>query len=197
MKNANDNKLRAGLAAIVLLGFAVGIWPNLSGASRLDAERRDLETRVERSDDGAAALDRLNATLVSLDADARRRLKDIPKDGDVGGLIRDMSHRFTELGLGRPEIKTGRPLEHDEARALPMTVELRGDFLRLMTAIAWLESLDRLLRVRKINFETPVGKDREILFGDPLECEIVLDVFFEPTFESPLTVSAIADAEGS
>lgn len=188
-----DAKLGAGLAGLVLLGLVAGVWPNLRGSARLDREIADLSSRVERSDDGAAALDRLRETLAERRAEAGERLKPIPKDEDVGGIIRAMSTRFTDLGLGRPEIKTGRPVEQDEAKSLPMTIEIRGEFLQLMQAVGWVESLERLVRVRKIRIETPTGQGAAPLFGEPLKGEIVLDVYYEPALTPP-TGEALAEA---
>jgi len=188
-----DTKLGAGLAALALLGLVAGVLPNMRGASRLDHRITDLSSRVERSDDGAAALDRLHRTLKERRAEALERLKPIPVDGDVGGIIRAMSSRFTELGLSRPEIKTGRPIERDEAKSLPMTIEIRGGFLQLMEAVAWVESLERLVRVRKIRIETPKGQGNVPIFGEALEGEIVIDVYYEPALTPP-TGAALAEA---
>jgi Tfp pilus assembly protein PilO len=195
VNHGTDLKLWGGLAAVAALGLGLGVYPNLTGAQRLASEAKELDARVERSDDGAAALERLRETLAEREAEARARLREIPEDGDVGGFIRGMSQAFERLGLGKPEIKTGRPIDHEDAMGLPMTVELRGDFLRLMGAVTWVENLDRLVRVRKLRFETPTGKGQAPLFGDALEGEITLDVYYAPRLASPLPGSAAtADA---
>lgn len=184
-----NGKLFVGLAGLVVAGLAVGVWPNLRAAERLDNAAADLSSRIERSDDGDAALGRLRVTLEERKQDSQRLLKDIPRDGDVGGFIRDVSDRFGELGLGRPEIKTGRPIENDHAQALPMTVEVNGTFLELMQAIEWVESIDRLVRVRKVSVKSPQGSGRETSFGEPLEGELVLDVYYDAATQSPLADS--------
>jgi len=194
MNRLSEGKLWGGLAAVAALGLGLGVYPNLKGADRLARQAAELEQRVQRSDDGAAALERLRETLATREAEARRLLRPIPADGDVGGLIRGMSEAFERLGLGKPEIKTGRPIDHEDAMGLPMTVEVRGDFLKLMGAVAWLEGLDRLVRVRKARFETPTASAGAPLFGDPLEGELTIDVYYAPRLDSPLTGAAAADA---
>lgn len=186
MKGHENGKLVVGLAVLILLGIGVGVWPNMRSADRLDALAADLASRVERSDDGEAALGRLRTTLAQRTQEAQATLKDIPRDGDVGGFIRAVSDEFGRLGLGRPEIKTGRPIESDVAQALPMTVEVHGGFLQLISAIDWVESIQRLVRVRKITFTLATTPSREPLFGDPLEGELVLDVYYDPRTLSPL-----------
>lgn len=186
MKRHENSKLLIGLAAFVVVGLGVGVWPNVRSVERLDRAAADLSSRVARSDDGAAALDRLADTLAAKKERARADLKDIPKDGDVGGFIRDVSAEFGRLGLGRPEIKTGRPIENEHAQALPMTVEMRGEFIQLMQAIEWVESIERLVRVRKISFKAPEATSREPRFGEPLDGELVLDVYYDAVTASPL-----------
>lgn len=196
MKRLSEGKLLSGLVAMSLLGLGVGVYPSVTNTSDLIAEAGELEGRVERSDDGAAALDRLHATLAERETEARERLRKIPQDGDVGGLIRDMSHAFERLGLGKPEIKTGRPIDGEDAQALPMTVEIRGGFLELMGAVTWVERLDRLVRVRKLEFTAPTSRERDPLFGEPLEGEITLDVYYAPRLASPfLSETSVATAE--
>lgn len=190
MKRSENTKLIAGVVVLAALALVLGVWPNVKGLERLGETRADLVSRVERSDDGDAALERLAGELGEHKLDARVRLRPIPEDGDVGGLIRAMSDEFAQLGLGRPEIKTGRPIEHDDAMALPMTVEIRGTFLNIADVIQWVESLDRLVRVRKVRIESPRSGTAESDFSEVLEAELVLDVFYAPRFESPLEPAA-------
>jgi Tfp pilus assembly protein PilO len=190
VKRLSEGKLLGGLVALALVGLGLGVYPSVSNTGKLIREARELEGRVERSDDGAAALERLRETLAERETEARERLRTIPQDGDVGGLIRDMSHAFERLGLGKPEIKTGRPIDGEDAQALPMTVEVRGDFLELMGAVTWVERLDRLVRVRKIEFEAPESREKNPLFGEPLEGEITLDVYYAPRLGSPFASEA-------
>ena len=88
MKGAENGKLLAGLAGLAVVGLAFGVWPNLREADRLESEAVDLASRVERSDDGEAALGRLHAMLDRRTNQAESTLKDIPRDGDVGVLHR-------------------------------------------------------------------------------------------------------------
>jgi Tfp pilus assembly protein PilO len=196
MTRFSEGKLLGGLVAMTLLGLGLGVYPSVNHTGELIGEARELAGRVERSDDGAAALERLGETLAQREAEARRRLRRIPQDGDVGGLIRDMSHAFERLGLGKPEIKTGRPIDGDDAQALPMTVEARGDFLELMGAVTWVERLDRLVRVRKLEFRAPSSREKNPLFGEPLEGELTLDVFYAPRLGSPFEAAATVATAG-
>jgi len=184
--SGENGKLFAGLGGMVVLGLALGVWPNLRAADELTEKATDLASRVERSDDGEAALRRLNELLATRTQQAENTLKNIPRDGDVGGFIRAVSDKFGSLGLGRPEIKTGRPIDGDAAQALPMIVEVEGGFLQLVSAIEWVESIDRLVRVRKVTIESPTSRSNEPVFGDPLEGELALDVYYAPTHDSPL-----------
>ena len=188
-----NTKLIAGAAAVVVAGLAVGVWPNLKSMESLGSQKADLVSRVQRSDDGDAALKRLRATLDEEQQRAEAVLREIPLDGDVGGFIREMSAEVARLGLGRPEIKTGRPIEHDDAKALPMTVEITGTFLQMVSVVEWVESLERLVRVRKLTVDPAVRSNGED-FSDAFTADVVLDVYYAPTFKAPEAPQVTADA---
>ncbi len=186
MNIGENGKLWSGLAILIVAGLGIGVWPSVRATKELDARIIDLSSRVARSDDGDAALARLRGALDERQSEAEETLKRIPPDRDAGGFIRDVSARFAEFGLGRPEIKTGRPVESDHATALPMTVDVRGGFLDLVRAVDWVESIDRLVRVRKLRFESEKSGGQEPLFGSPLRGELSLDVFYDAKTPSPL-----------
>ena len=95
--------------------------------------------------------------------------------------MRRMSVMFDDAGLQAPQLTTGVPQEDVGAIAMPMTIIAEGDFVALVDAITAIESLPRLVRVRRVRLAS--DSDRR---GAPIDrsgtirADLQLDVFYAP-----------------
>lgn len=186
MNRSTVLKLALGWVILAVGGFAIFVWPRVSGLMRLGDERAQLQQRVVQADDGAAELTRLSQRLERLRRRAEEQTKEIPPESDVAGLIRQLTARLDQLGMSEREITTGSPIQLAQARSLPMTVSMTGRFLSVHRSIRWIESLPRLVRVKRVTIELPdqrSGSDSFDWRRPEVDAEMVLDVFYAPTGE--------------
>ncbi len=199
MSAPKTGTLAAGLAALGALGVFGVVWPQVSSIRALIAERSELQERIGRRDDGAAALERLQDELESQRARAAAYVTPIPEFADTASLIRAISRRLDALGMREREITTGAPTKHDMVSVMPMSVTLRGDFLSIYEAVRWIESLPRLVRVDRLKIKHEKGATSAEGLAGRVEAEILLQVFFAPASgEDDLasTLARVSEGEG-
>jgi len=197
MNRSTVFKLAMGWLALMVGGLGVLVWPRVNGLMRLSDERDRLQVRVAQADDGAAELNRLSEQLQRTRERAERDTKEIPSENNIAGLIRKLTAQLDDLGMSEREITTGSPIQLEQARSLPMTVSMSGRFLSVHRAIRWIESLPRLVRVKRLSVELPDQRSTDGSFDwrDPqVEAELVLDVFYAPASVS--TDEQVAGASG-
>ncbi len=199
MKPSINLTMTMWMCGLIALSFGVLVYPNLASIQRLKAEKIDLKERVARSDDGAAKLRDLSAQLI----ESKRVLADettpIPEDGDIAGLIRELTSRLESMNVREREITTGSPIRHEDASSMPMSVSMTGGFVSVFDTIQWAERLPRLVRVQRVKIKRPLNKDGvESRATGPVEADLLLDVMFAPRSFGPPPEGLIAgvDTEG-
>lgn len=184
--------LAVAWVALVALGGVAVVAPSVRSIQALADERAELEDRVARSDDGAAAVRRLQEVLADVKNRAGRDVRPIPTDSDVASLIRSLTAQLDRLSIGEREITTGAATRLDDVSTMPMSVRAEGNFLSVYDALRWIESLPRLVRVQRLKFETDKLGD-----GSPgrVRADLLLDLFFAPT-GAQAPANAVAGAGG-
>lgn len=177
MKRPGTVKLAlAWLALAVLAGAA--LWPRWKAISRLEARSVELAQMIEQADDVNTQMRLLTEWMMDIEQRVRASTTPIPRDSGVSELVRDLTDRFDELGVVEREITTGAPSPGEDASTLPMTIAARGSFTSVMKSIGWIESLPRLVRIRRIK----ITRARDWTPEAPrVAAEILLDAFFNPT----------------
>lgn len=168
--------LTLGWMALVGGGGAGSLWPTMASIGRLREEKTTLESRVERSDDGAAAVRRLQEELVAVRVLHERQARPIPTDSDVASLIRQLTARLDELAIREREITTGAPTAAEDVMSMPMSVTLQGEFVSVYSGLRWIESLPRMLRVQRLKIDTDKAKS---LAPGEVRAELLLELFFD------------------
>jgi Tfp pilus assembly protein PilO len=174
-------KLACGLGLLAAAG-AAALWPHWTLVRDLRAQREELGRRAAVSDDGAAAVRRLEAELSRVQALAASVVTPIPEESDVASLIRKLSARLDGLGVAEREITTGASVNEDDVSSMPMSVRIGGSFESVYSAVRWIEELPRLVRVQRVKLETAKAGDK----GDAqataglVKAELLIDVFFAP-----------------
>lgn len=181
MNQSMQIRLLIGLIAIVAVGLFAGVLPRVHSIKRLKAESLSLLDRAHRADNGAAELTRLRNRLDELRADAETRVKDIPADSDVSGLVRAMTTRLDQLGMPEREITTGATNDLGDALSAPMSVRIKGPFLKTLAAVEWIESMPRLVRILRLKIQFPARGPAPSEDGDSpaIESELLMNVYFD------------------
>lgn len=174
-------KLWGGLVALLGAGAAV-LWPHWTQVRDLRDERSALGRRAALSDDGAAAVRRLEAELQTVQARAVSFVTPIPSDSDVASLIRQLSGMLDGLGISEREITTGAAVKDEDVSSMPMSVRIAGEFGSVYAAVRWIEGLPRLVRVQRVKIEAdrPGAKADVRKTAGRVKAELLIDVFFAP-----------------
>jgi len=184
--------LGIGLGLCLIGGVALIVRPAYLGAKALEDEIEAKRAELARPGSGPQTIERLAHQLTALRALGKERMTPIPEDSGVATLVRSLSESFDDLGLKDREVSTGGAKQLDEASSLPMTIAISGGFPAIHSALARIESLDRLVRVQRLRVagegKTRAGFDR----SGRVRADIQLDVFYAPKQVS----AASADANG-
>lgn len=169
-----------GLAGLVLVATGLLIVPEARKSSRLSNEVRAYGEELRKPNSGPEVIGRLSEELETLRSMADRRMTPIPESSDVAGLIGDLSSMLDAVGLGQREITTGQSESLEEASSMPMTVTLRGPFPAVAEAVRRIESLPRLVRVKRLRVASNQPRSGEVDRSGEVRADILIDVFFAP-----------------
>ena len=180
--NAKANAmLGGGLALFLVIGFVLTILPQLRSTARAQAEIGGFEAELAEQNTGPETIALLRERLDTLEQIGENRITPIPQEADLAGLMRRMSEMFNADGIDPPQLTTGVPQQDKGAMSMPMTVVAEGSFLPLSEAIASIEALPRLVRVRRVRLATDASRRRQHVDRDePVRADLLLDVFYEP-----------------
>jgi Tfp pilus assembly protein PilO len=164
------------LALASLLGGAA-IWPRWRDITRLERRSLGLSQMINEADDVNAQIRVLTEWMLEIEDRVRASTTPIPAQSGVADLVRDLTDKFRELGITDREITTGAPSLGEQSAALPMTVVVRGSFTSVLASIRWIESLPRLVRIRRVK----IDRAEDWSFDSPrVTAEFLLDAFFDP-----------------
>lgn len=179
MSNKTNIMLGVSLALFLILGFGVLVVPKMNRQALADAQFEGFRAELEKPNAGPQTVTMLNDRLEILRQLGEDRITPIPDEPDLAGLMSSMSTMFAQHGLEPPQLTTGTPEPDRGAMSMPMTIVAEGEFVPLAQAILGIESLDRLVRVRRVRISTDSPRrngpvDREGL----VRADLLLDVFY-------------------
>jgi len=169
-----------GLAGLVAISMALFIVPEYRESRRLASEARAFAEELKKPNSGPEVIGKLSEELETLRSMADRRMTPIPASSDVAGLIGDLSAMLDSVGLAQREITTGQSDTLDEASSMPMTVTLRGPFPAVSEAVRRIESLPRLVRVKRLRVASSQPRSGEVDRSGEVRADILIDVFYAP-----------------
>lgn len=190
MNHASRTSLALLAGSVLGLAGAVGFlfMPALDESDARTAECSRLLAQVERRDAIAASRDALRAEVAAMRADASRVLRAIPSQPDQAALMRmlavgadaDMGTQTIVAGDAVPATPSGK----QPFQAVPITVDMRATFERVMQVLARAEGDRRLVRPIHIEIsrppegEKPRGANAAKFDPRLVEARIELDAVF-------------------
>ncbi|MEM1424220.1 MAG: type 4a pilus biogenesis protein PilO [Planctomycetota bacterium] len=173
--------LGSGLAFIAIAALVLLLVPSWRSTGDAADEIDQYERELASPSAGPEAIAELRSRLDLLIEIGDDRITPIPDEPDLAGLMRRMSEMFSTGGLAPPQLTTGVPQEDVGAIAMPMSISAQGGFLPLVDAIGAIESLPRLVRVRRVRLANDGSRgsgpvDRSGL----VRADLQLDVFYAP-----------------
>ena len=160
-----SNASKASLAMLALSVFGVAgsagllLLPAIRASEARTAECGRLLSQVSRYEEIAAARDRLRAEVEVVRRDSVRVLRTIPGTADQAQLMR-MLAVSTGPDMGTQTIVAGDPLPatmrgESGFQAVPVTVEMKASFERVMEVLARAEGDRRLVRPIRVEITRP------------------------------------------
>lgn len=172
------------LTLIFGIGVSLAVTPKLRQHRKLAEEIASLEAELAQPIDEPGMIDQLNGELDQLRELGATRMTPIPALSDMAGLVRDVSSKLESLGLDRNELTTGQAQQLDEASSVPVSLHIKGRFPQVFEALAYIESLPRLVRITRLTISNPTAA-REPGVHEVIEADVLLDVFFAPRDRGP------------
>lgn len=171
--------LAVGLAMLTILGVAALIYPEIRMAALARAETTGFKAELAKPNAGPDTIQLLRERLDLLERVGDDRITPIPDQPDLAGLMRRMSAMFEESGIEPPQLTTGVPQPDNGAMSMPMTVVATGNFVAITEAVRSIESLPRLVRVRRVRLSTESNTRRGPIDRDAIvRADLLLDVFY-------------------
>jgi hypothetical protein len=186
MMNASRISVSLLGVSVLALASATGLllWPALATSDARTAECGRLLSQAARHDEIAAARDRLRLEVADARASADRVLRSIPAAADQAHLMR-MLALGTSDDMGTQTIVAGDPVPATpsgsrDLRAVPVTVDMKATFARVMDVLARAEGDRRLVRPIRVEIERPLDdkSGREANPSSLVEARIELDAVF-------------------
>jgi len=193
MNSAARIKVIGGWVALMLVCLFSLTWlqPRLLAEAR--QERQQLQQRMDRAQDGAAEIRALVSELDEL-RESTVSLKRVPNESQFAGLIQDLGSQLERLGVEKREITNGGSVDLGPAKSIPMRIRMTSDFLGAFETIEWIESLDRLIRVQRVQLTTT---DERAPWSAKVEAEITLDAVFDPSTDDEIGAGFDPEADRS
>lgn len=176
MIQRRTTRLAAGLLGAATAGAGLLVYPAWRAAASVRVEIAQAQRQIGSRDDRPAELERERETLVRLEAFAAEHTRPLPGQSDVASLVRGLSVYLDELGIASREVATGTPTRSGPITVMPMTLTMRCDFLGACAVVVHVESLPRLVRIRRFRLAHEKGDSAEASLSAPLKAELLLEV---------------------
>ncbi len=168
--------LAAGLLAAGAIGAGLFVYPAWRAARGVRRDIASAHRRIGQIVDRPAQLARRQEAIAALARFEAEHTKPLPPQSDVAGLIRGLSVYLDELAIPSREVATGAPVRTGAITVMPMTLTMRCDFLSACAVVARIESLPRLIRVRRFRLAHDAGDTGAPDRSAPLKAEVLLEV---------------------
>jgi len=151
-KASKDTWIAAGILAALVIAALVAVYvPQSRRLERLRTDTASLRTQLEADMQKVAVVPELIRQVQEMKAlykDFDRRL---PKQKELGGFLREISTKLAEEKLTNQIIEPGNPVREELFHTLPIIMRFEGDYLSLASFLNGVGSMQRLMRVEKLN----------------------------------------------
>ena len=176
--------LAGGWCLLVLAALTLIVIPAWQRSRALEVRLVELREELDASQDDPDVLEDLGTRLDSLRRFGEGRMTPIPEESDIAGLMHSLTSILDGKSLLEREIKMGAATEMERATSIPMTVMIRGDFAGVFAALSEIETMDRLIRVRRLKIGNDNGRARELVRDGVVTATLTMDVFYGPRDEA-------------
>ncbi|ULT70338.1 type 4a pilus biogenesis protein PilO [Pseudomonas sp. BC42] len=157
--------LRALTAALLLLvilaaGYGLYLSPHLRQLQQMRHEETRLKQQFASKARQVANLELYRAQLAALRSRFEQLLHQLPSDGEVPGLLEDISRLGLGSGLALEEIKLQPPVPRPFYVELPIQITVTGGYHDLATFVSGVAGLPRIVTLHDFQL-------RPLEAGDP------------------------------
>jgi Tfp pilus assembly protein PilO len=172
-----QQKLIGAAAVIAALHIGLVIWPVYKQTRSLNSQAAGVEAELSGSRGQAAELTALSRDVKRIAAEMADGVKKVPQEGEMAQMIRELSNRLAAQHLSDPTIGTQTTLPGPNYNTVPIIVGFHGDGVSAFRFINDVESLPRVVQVKRIHLL------RSEKLPGQVEAEIELNTFYSPAPE--------------
>ncbi len=163
----------AAASCLLLVFWAVMLW---QGAGAL-GELQEQEVQLHRLQEEQAALERLQAEHPDVEQyqlEVEKELKHVgallPDDMETAVFLQELKAAADRTGMVLCELAPEEPAEENGLLAMPVRVNLQGDYFSLVRFLRAVQNGSRLMQVAAMDVASK---------GDFLDCRLRLKIFSE------------------
>ncbi|MHC4995710.1 MAG: type 4a pilus biogenesis protein PilO [Planctomycetota bacterium] len=154
-----SNRLELRFMGLILL-IGVGLWwPATRDIKRLEADVVSTQRRLTGVDGQAGAIMELSMDVQSMRQTLANESRVIPRERDLGTLLRSVTNRLEELGMTDLQISTPKASPHEGYVAQPINVRFAGYAMEVFEWVQHVEWLPRLVQFKRMSlrYDEPSG----------------------------------------
>jgi len=172
--------------ALVVGGFAVGIWMPARQQRRVLQDRIDQAEQKLRQARESPSLKKWNKTVASLEQQLASSRQRVPPRNELATVLRGLSEVLSKRNVMDQSVSTAPAQRFGSFGVTPITVKFRGSFPDAHAVVQRIEQMPRLIQVDR--FEVDRG---EVTESGPVRVYLELSAFFSRK------ASASTDANGA
>ncbi|MCK4493662.1 MAG: type 4a pilus biogenesis protein PilO [Methylococcales bacterium] len=121
--------------------------------NKLEATEAELRLKFESNQSRAANLTAYKVQLSEIEASLGDMIKQMPSEAEVAALLRKISNKAQEIGLGIQLFETQFPIKKEFYYEVPSQLEVLGTYEELGFFISSLSTLPRIVTVHDVSIE--------------------------------------------
>lgn len=155
--------------AMIILGvmtgiFGLGFWlPNHLHENRLHAQLKMAEDSLKAEQHDPEKLAVMVRQVSDLKALTLQSQKYVPQSDELADLLRQLSIELERQRVTGQEIQTGTIIHGQEYSVVPITLRFKGSFPAVFGFLQRIESMQRMIRVTKLDFDGDAAHVNELL----------------------------------
>lgn len=169
-------------AVLILMGLGVaflllGYLPTRSKAAELDQRISQASQVLAAMSDDDETCRQLASDIEQLEQAVAGAQGFVPQDSELASVLRQITNELNAEQCSNPQIMAKESVEEAHYGRIPMTLDFAGSFETVFGFLKRLESMDRLVRIDKLEIRTDDSHD-DTTAAHPLRVKMEVSTFY-------------------
>lgn len=159
------DQMRTMMILGVMTGvFTLGFWlPNHLHEKRLNRQLQVAEKNLSEVHHDPEKLAVMVRQVADLKAMSQQSQKYVPQTDELADLLRQLSIELERQHVSGQEVHTGGIIHGQQYSVIPVTLRFKGSFPAVFGFLSSIESMQRMIRVTKLDFDGDAQQVNELL----------------------------------